>query len=212
MKRIIKTLSRGFTLIELIVVIAIFALITSIALFNQGKLNSTLLVTNLAYEVALAVRESQTYGVGVRSDGTSGNFEGGYGISFDITRPTEILFFTDKDKNHLADAGEIVSRLIIQNQRGNKIVALCRGTAGTTCSSVGGSPHQVGILNIIFRRPNPEAIFLSYPVGGGSESDNAEGPAYIVVNTPEGDNCRVVVVEQTGQISVNNAASGLCSN
>ncbi|MES3005798.1 MAG: prepilin-type N-terminal cleavage/methylation domain-containing protein [Patescibacteria group bacterium] len=204
-------MSRGFTLIELIVVIAIFSVVTSISLFNQGKLNSTILVTNLAYEIALAVREAQTYGVGVRADGTGGSFEGGYGISFDINRPNEIILFTDTiDSNHLVDEGEEVSTMLIQNQRGNKIVAICRGAVSNP-KCMTGSEHNVTLLNIIFRRPNPEAVFLSSN-GSGQTSDDAAGPAYIVVNTPAGNNCRVIIVEKTGQIRVDNGSSGLCDN
>jgi prepilin-type N-terminal cleavage/methylation domain-containing protein len=211
MKKFISHCSRGFTLIELIVVIAIFSVITAISLFNQGKLNSTILVTNLAYEIALSVREAQTYGVGVRADGTGGNFEGGYGISFDMSRPNDIILFTDTvTANHLVDAGEEVSHMMVQNQRGNQIVALCRGNANNP-KCVSGSDNSVKTLNIIFRRPNPEAIFLSVD-NNDQTSDDAAGPAYIVVNTPAGDNCRVIIVEKTGQIRVDNGSSGFCEN
>lgn len=211
MKKIFSKKSGGFTIVELIVVIAIFSVITTMALFNQGKLNSTILITNLSYEIALSVREAQTYGVGVRADGTGGNFEGGYGVSFDATRPDQIILFTDTvDANSRVDEGEEVSRMIIQNQRGNMITALCRGSA-TNPICVNGSDHSVTTLNILFIRPNPEAIFFSID-NNGITSEDAAGPAYIVVNTPSGDNCRVIVVEKTGQIRVDNSTSGLCQN
>lgn len=213
MKTISKKESQGFTIVEMIVVIAIFAIITSVALFNQGKLNSNILVNNLAYEIALAVRETQTYGIGVRAGASGTSFEGGYGISFDISKPNQIVTFTDNNSNHVLDAGEEVATFTISNQRGNKITAICRGVTSNSQKCVGGSDHNVSILNILFRRPNPEAIFFSVRNGISTAStDDIPGPAYIVVNTPSGDNCRVVVVEKTGQIEVNNGASGLCDN
>lgn len=202
--------SRGFTLIELIVVIAIFSIITTIALFNQGKLNGSILVTNLAYEIALSVREAQTYGVGVRADAASGNFEGGYGISFSMSRPNDIILFTDTvDPDSMLSDEEEASRLTIQNQRGNTIVAICRGQSESPC--IDGADNSVDDLNIIFRRPNPEALFFSQK-GSTVVDEFGPGPVYIVVNTPSMDNCRVVVVEKTGQIRVDNSSSGLCEN
>lgn len=212
MKKISLKISQGFTLIELIVVIAIFSIITTIALFNQGKLNSSILVTNLAYEIALAVREAQTYGVGVRADVGNASFEGGYGAYFDISNPEQIVLFTDTvEQNNNFDSGtsEESSRLVIQNQRGNKITALCRGPMSVPC--VNGGPGSIDSLNIIFRRPNPEALMYSMKDGVLSDQDVA-GPVYIVVNTPAEENCRVIVVEKTGQIRVDNSTSGFCQN
>lgn len=59
MHTFIKNKTKGFSLLELLVVISIFTIITTIALFNQGQLNSNVLLTNLAYDVALTVREVQ---------------------------------------------------------------------------------------------------------------------------------------------------------
>ncbi len=197
----------GFTLIELIVVIAIFGIITSIALFNQGKLNSNILVSNLAYEIALSVREAQSYGVGVRAANTSNGFEGGYGISFDASRPDDIILFNDKNDDKLFTADEEASRLTIQNQRGNKVTATCiSATMGAVTTCVHGS-YSIDHLDIIFKRPNPEALFVK----GTLPADvGAAGPAYIVVNTPSGDNCRVIIVELTGQVRVENSSGGHC--
>lgn len=209
-KKIAKATQKGFSLIELIVVIGIFGIILSIALFNQSKLNNNILLTNLAYEIALLVRETQSYGIGVRAVDAAQGYEGGYGISFDPRTPGQIVQFNDKNNNQRVDAGEISSTYTIQNQRGNSIVAQCIGNL------VGECIGNITLINILFKRPNPEANFLKGSVSNGTlninenTDTNLSGPAYIVVKTPSGDNCRVVVVEQTGQIRVEDKTSGHC--
>ena len=66
----------GFSLVELIVVMGIFTIMTSIVIFNYGRFSSNLIVTNLAYESALAVRQAQVYGISVKNtSGDGGNFD-----------------------------------------------------------------------------------------------------------------------------------------
>src|SRR3989344_5355785 len=70
--------SRGFTLVELIVVSAIILLITGFVMFQQAKFNSATLMRSLTYSVALSMRQAQVYGTSVRE--FSGAFAPGYGV------------------------------------------------------------------------------------------------------------------------------------
>ena len=93
-----KKNQKGFSLPELIIVIGIFIIISTIAMFNQGKLSSSVLLTNMAYEVGLAIREAQTYGIGVRSEDAGTNFTGQYGAYFDTSTETtkrQVIVFAD---------------------------------------------------------------------------------------------------------------------
>jgi len=209
----------GFTLIELLVVLAIFTLIMGVALFNQAGLNSNIMITNLAYETALAVREAQTYGVGVRASGAS--FDKGYGAYFEISKPFQFVVFGDSNPtvpNNTYDVGvtpsELQSLYEVRNQRGNKITAICVGNQGSgaqvPCTAL--SSNAVSKLSIMFRRPNPEASFWWEPVAGGGFEKSLKNPAVIVVNNVDNSNCRAIIVEVTGQIRVENSSGGNCAN
>lgn len=205
---------RGFSLIELMIVIAIFTVITTVALFDQGKLNSNVLLTNLAYDVALTVREAQSYGVGVRYSTNNNSASGGYGVYLNMINPEEIKVFHDlKDDGTYveADDGSAEKTYEFLNQRGNRIAGICVLDTSGALTEYGvqcpGVPFSKSVdnLNITFKRPDPEANFN---VGGNPIS----GPAYIVLKSQDGTNCRAVVVEGSGQVRVEGSDSLACSS
>ncbi len=188
----------GFSIAELIVVIAIFSFVTAIAFFDQGRLSSNVLITNLAYETALAVREAQVYGIGVKNF-DSNEFVGKFGAYIDLVNaPTSIVLFSDIDEDNHYDAGTLEAKYqyAFTQQRGNKIVALCINSSQNFECTSGGSLSD---LHVVFKRPSPEAHFYI----SGTEEEQV-GRAYIVVNNVDNDNCHVVIIEQTGQIRVEN--------
>lgn len=93
----------GFTLLELMFVIAIFSLLTATVIFNYGNFNNNIIMSNLAYEVALEIRQAQVYGLGVRGAATSldpldirSQFNTRYGVFFDVgTSDTHFMLFSD---------------------------------------------------------------------------------------------------------------------
>lgn len=58
----------GFTLIEFIVIMSIFSIMASIALFNFQGFRSNVGVNNLAQDIALLMRQAQTFGWATRTD------------------------------------------------------------------------------------------------------------------------------------------------
>ncbi|MDD2263297.1 MAG: type II secretion system protein, partial [Clostridia bacterium] len=88
-KKLNNQKQRGMTLIELLVALVIFSIITGIVLFNYGDFNASLTMQNLADDIALTVRRAQSYAIGVR--GREGSFQVGYGVHFGVTPydPTE---------------------------------------------------------------------------------------------------------------------------
>jgi prepilin-type N-terminal cleavage/methylation domain-containing protein len=186
--------SAAFTLVELLVSVAIFTLITTAAVFNNAQFNGNVILTNLAYEVALSVRQAQFYGITVKQSSTN-TFDAGYGIHFDTATPAAYLLFEDKptpDKTY--SAGEALETYTLR--KGNTISKICVSNVSRTCLSPGST------ADISFIRPNPDA-YIRYQ---GTLYSQAE----ICVSSPLG-NKRKVVVESTGQISVATDSEGTCN-
>lgn len=194
--------SGGFTLVELLVSIGIFAIITTVAVVNQSNFNGSILLTNLAYEIGLSIRESQVFGITVKGttlDATK--FDSGYGMRFDISTPTKYYLFEDRNPpDHFCDASECGSGYanVVETfniNKGNRISKLC----------VDGDCSTPVVLDISFVRPNPDA-FIRINGAGGSY-----GKAEICVLSPSTETKRKVTVESTGQISVSNDAGAICN-
>jgi len=177
------TAKKGFTLIELMVSVGIFALMTAFFLFRSDKFDGGIILTNLAYDVALTIREAQTYGMNVMRD-PSGSFTSPYGVYFNLSNPTQFILYTTTDSQGRYNASsEIVKTYNIR--RGNRVDFICYGTSAATCNQTPTS------LSIAFIRPHPEAIF-----GSGSNY------AVIRLRGRDGESTRNIVVRKTGQISV----------
>ncbi len=165
-------------MIELLIVLAIIALITAVVLARYRSFNSTVLLRDLAYEVALSVREAQVLGISVRGQG--GVFTDAYGVHF--TSGTTYTSFIDEDDNGRYDMGEDLSSYTIG--QGNAITDLC---AETTCG--------LDSLDVLFRRPEPDALFFTDP------AVSPIGSARVVLGGQDGGT-RAVRIWSTGQIAV----------
>lgn len=185
--------NRGLSLIELLVTIAVITIITTILLVNHSRFSGKILLTNLAYEVALSVRQAQVYGLGSKESPIgSSNFNVGYGVHFESANPTYFIFFADLNNNHRYDsANELLQRYKIRY--GNRVSDFCSVTSGgvSQCSSQGA----ISYLDISFVRPNPDA-FIFTNVGSSYRS------AFLTVSSAQGFT-KSVTVYSTGQISVN---------
>lgn len=174
-------MSRGFTIIEVMVVVSIIAILSSILMFQFRSFDSQLLVRNVAYEIAGTLREAQLYGVSVR--GNAGAFTAGYGVHF--VPGTTYIVFRDVDSSKTYTSGDVT--LATSKITGSKsITNLC----STACAQTS--------LDIIFTRPNPDAAFAWSP---SAIAATTSVEIHVGSNLPGGTTRRVVVSE-TGQISV----------
>jgi len=191
--------NKGFSLIELVVVVAILTIITSVVLFNQSLFNSNVVLENLAYEIALTIRQSQFFGINVRqTDIGGGSFEAGYGAFFDIDNPTSFIFFADIDNDNKFDnPGEIIETYSMTQN--NYIKYLC---ADSRCDD----PHfsDVQELSIVFHRPDPNAVIKTDSVSlCGSGVDDTCEISKIYIGSPRDDvPNKIVIISSVGQISI----------
>lgn len=200
-KRFKKSYNKAFTLVELLVTLTIFSIMTGIVLFNQESFNNTIFLSNLASDIALSVREAQTYGINIKETEIESKDFVPYGVSFKIKSGgstdfsnKDFILFADLNKNSLYDSNyktctsgsECIEKYSIK--RGNYIKSICVSENDGVCK-------EKDKVDILFRRPNPDAII---------KTDNG-GKVYsyvkIVVSSASG-NIKTIVVRNTGQIYV----------
>ncbi|OGG61968.1 hypothetical protein A3C21_03580 [Candidatus Kaiserbacteria bacterium RIFCSPHIGHO2_02_FULL_59_21] len=190
----------GFTLIELLVVTAILTIVSGVVLANNGRFGGLILLENLAYDVALSIRQAQIYGISVRQFG-SGNFDVGYGMHFSIGSPATYVLFADAvSGNGIYDGcpTEAMCELVESTdiERGYHIADLCAAGSGSEAETCGLSE-----LDLFFKRPEPDAYISANGVSGVANPAALNARGRIVLESPRGDRTSVVV-EATGQIAI----------
>lgn len=171
---------KAFTLVEVMISVAIFAFMTSFLLAKYGTFNQGILLTNLAYDVALTIRNAQSYGLNVKNAPvSSGGYNFPYGVHFDVNGTT-IIFFAD-----VSGVQTEITRYVIK--RGSKVSQLCIGPGSCTTA--------VSALDVTFRRPDPNAIIT----GDGVKASYAE----ITLASTDGGQ-KKIVIRSTGQIAILN--------
>ena len=201
---------RGFTLVEMLVVLAIIVIISAIVINGQSSYNKTLLLTDTAYTVAYSVRQAQSLGLASRGTLVGANIvsSAGYGVRFGGT--TGYTVFADaggadvlspavcpvgvagtpeaKPGNCKYDSG---TDRIVQSytfSRGFTISNICgKSGASLTCS--------LSTLDVVFMRPETRAILI----GPSNQSFTC---AEVHVSSPGEAGARVVRISQLGEISV----------
>lgn len=193
----VRDYSRGFTLVELMVSIAIFVVITGIIMVDQRRFGGNILITNLAYDVALGIRQAQVYGISVKS--VNQQFNSSYGVHFGP--PGYFILFADTNHSGSYDTSsddgtgcialtECVT--FFKVEQGNAISKFC---ADNSCSDTGA----IDRLDILFTRPNPEPAVKAYKGGLAIPASSAS----ITVSSPQGVT-KTVSVSPSGQISIKN--------
>lgn len=193
-QKFFPSLNRGFSLIELVAVTGVLVLVTGVVLAGNSRFGGVLTLRALAYDVALTLREAQTYGISVRRFGV-GNFQSPYGIHFERNSPTIYSLFADlPPENGTFDLDAFSNEEVkyIEIGRGFAISDLCYRPIGAS-EEICGTPNLK--LDVLFRRPEPDAEIR---INGGSQLNES---ARIVLQSPRGD-IASVIVEATGQISV----------
>jgi len=204
--------SRGFTMIELVVVIAIVALISSLIIFNYSSFNSASSLENVSQDIALTIRKAQVSAIGVKgvTVGLATEFPP-FGVSFSLVPSNtsnlmgdekSFIYFADLgatgDKQYNPGSGDACGNLSVGNEcmdivkiKTQEVISeIC---ADSVCYNKGDSPK----VDIVFTRPYPEASFKFYK-GSSKVSVSSVG-----IRLKSLDNkIKTITVWNTGQISV----------
>ena len=170
---------RGFSLIELLVTLAIATLVVSAVLVRFEAFDSVVVLKSIAYEIALTLREAQVYAVSATGD-TSGVFQSPYGVYFAAATPQDYTFFEDTNGNLTYDGGDSVIEVFTMNER-YEISDLC------TDSTCGRST-----VSVVFERPEFDANITPVADEATIELSLVDDPSTTFQ----------VIVGLTGQISV----------
>lgn len=210
----------GFTLIELMVTIVIFVILTAVVLFSQSGFNNTILLKNLAYDISLSIRQAQYYGINVNQSQSVANPFVPYGVYFNLTPNDPVhasnknyIFFSDTINSQYqnisdnkyndaevitcsANSLECISKYNIGN--GNYISGICVSNSSCTVGPTGIGTQVTNDMTILFRRPNPNAIITATDNLGSTRTYNY---ADIQVSSANG-NHKDIIVTGVGQIYV----------
>jgi prepilin-type N-terminal cleavage/methylation domain-containing protein len=210
---------RGFTLVEMMVVLAIIVIITTIALLGQSSFNRSMVLTDTAYTIAFSVREAQALGISSRA--FAGTQDAGYGIHFANLSPTSYKLFADTypiapgdtqytaicpghpnvaTSNPEAKPGDCIQTLESEVVRtyslnnGFRVSGFC----GRQSNGVQLCNGAIDALDIVYLRPNTQSVITG--VNGGTRTALVD--ATIRVTSPDGVDERCIYVSRVGQVSV----------
>lgn len=207
----IKTKNHGLTFIELIVIVGIFAVLSGIVLFNYAGFNTNITLQNLSQEVALKIKQAQTYSL-------SGSFpylfenesRPSFGVYFDITKPDSFIIFADVDNNGYFEIGDStcgLTSVVIGNeclekiniQTSDRLNELCLNTKNPD-QSTRICDGSINNLIVTFKRPFPDAL-IKAANASDELSNDLTSDASIQVMSSKGKT-KNIILWSTGQISV----------
>jgi type II secretory pathway pseudopilin PulG len=217
-----RKFTAGFTLFEMLISVAIIIIVSGVVFYNHNQFESDTELTNLAYQIALSVREAQVKSISVRQYG--GSFTVPYGIHLSKERPEEYILFADLDGNGIYTSGSSDDMLCTTGSGSECLEKVTLGRdnyiegwrgilwADDQQQVYGGVnvTEVVDFLDIKFERPDPDAIFGTY-FAAGAYADKNETLGYcggdectgwaLCLKSPD-EQRKQVIVYNTGQISV----------
>lgn len=199
--------NRGFTLIEMIVVMGIFVLLSTTLFINYSQFSVDASLSNLTHQIALIIRQAQVYGISVSQTASGLQEFRGYGVYFSTAtlndQKTVILFNDWSQVNKKYDPlaspcsglpnDECQEKISIQSgDMVEKIIANGKtATPGT----------ELNDISVVFTRPNPEATFLGYRKDNPTTQFVGISDLEIYLISLRGME-KKVVIWSTGQIAV----------
>ena len=197
LKFVIRNCQKGMTYVELIVVLSIFSIMTSIILFNYGKFQTNVDVKILANDIASKIIEAQKSSIsGQLNLNASLSWKPSYGIYFDTSSSNNknFVYFADLAQDNAYDlsscggGGECLDNINIT--KGNYISRID--------SYSGSTPTPItNPLSITFKRPDSSAIF-------GSNGLLLNGFDYIQITVSSPDlTIAKIKIYPSGRIQIN---------
>jgi len=199
----------GLTLIELMVVISIFLVITGVLIFDYGSFRSTVSLQNLTDDIALSIRKAQSFAIGAR--GVGNEFNKSYGVHFSTNASVSSLAASSKSF--------LMFSAIMPSKRYELGTGLCGNVSSNKCMELftimtfdsvktiildGDEKPASSYLDIVFTRPDPRAYFCYRTSVSGECSGNYSRASIVISNNQIGAKLKTktISIQNTGQISI----------
>lgn len=195
------------TFIELIVVLSIVSIISTVTLFNFTDFSTKVSLQNLAQDIALNIKQAQTNSISGRlTEGLVGGQPPSYGVYFNIDTPSSFVYFRDlgSPRNYIFDGGcdalgevgsECLSITTIESQDYVSDICNYNGLCGYED------------LSITYTRPFPEPKIFGTKSG---ITEILSSGAQVEIVSPKGVYMHIFVWP-TGQISVKDGPVDECA-
>jgi prepilin-type N-terminal cleavage/methylation domain-containing protein len=197
-----KSSQAGFTLVEMMVVIAIFIITTGIVLANLPAAREKNALELLAQEIAVTIRQAQVYGAATFGfDAGSAREFPSYGVLLPKNGSNYLdhfFIFADSDNNNLMDGSncETSNECVEQfNLRGGVVISELSYCVTQGCSGSSGGAIEEPLI-VLFERPGTDATFLT------SSNPPVMSHLKIILKNLQNNQERAVVIWNTGHIYV----------
>lgn len=196
LKFVIRNCKAGMSYVELIVVLSIFAVLSSVITFNYGAFQDRVDIKNLASDIALKIVEAQKSSIdGVSPNSFPSDKKPSYGIYFDIATNNKFVYFADQNNNGKypgpIDCTPAECLDVIEITKNNIISNLDKCSASPCVS--GSSP--ISPLNITFIRPDSGAKFDGATIAGSEY-------VQLTIKSPK-DATALIKIYPSGRVQVN---------
>ena len=185
-----KNKKKGFSLVEITLVVFITVVISSVVIFKYNDFSDSIELENIALDVILSVREAQVFGISSRGTTTPESFFFAYGVRFASTSADidSFISFVDSEGDNLwyDTSGEQFRKVTFKE--GYKINKLCVANPTEVCGQTE--------LDILFKRPDVNAIIKT------GENATAASSSRIELISPSGATTSVNISE-SGQVYMN---------
>lgn len=201
--------SNGMTYVELIVVLSIFAVLSTVVIFNYGDFQAKVDIKNLASDIALQIVTAQKdslNGVLPLTGAPFPTWKPSYGVYFNTVAGTDIYnpiptpfnkeFIYFADLSNLPNGYDVINEAknYINITKNNSILSIQQ------CSTEPCGSPAISSLAVVFKRPDSRAKFylgnLLFPVTGSNYIK-------ITIQSPKSNISSFIRVYSSGRVQVN---------